>query len=99
MIFRTDGKKPKVEVSVHKATAEELAEHRSYVERSERLRGMRSELMQKYPGQWVALTESGAFLVASSIDELVAKTRAIGDRSGFSAREFLSTKPRRRVIL
>ena len=98
-IFRVDGEKPKVEYSVHKATPEELAEHHSYVERSERLPAMRPELMQKYPDQWVALTESGAFLVASSIDELVAKTHAIGDRSGFSAWAFLSTKPRRRVIL
>ena len=39
MIFRASGKKPKVEVSVHKATAEELAEHRSFTERSERLMG------------------------------------------------------------
>ena len=80
-IFRADGEKPKLEYSVHKDTPEELAEFHCYVERSERLRAMRPDLMQKHPDQWVALTESGAFLVASSIDELVAKTHAIGDRS------------------
>ena len=99
MIFRASGKKPKVEVSVHKATAEELAEHRSFTERSERLRGMRAELMQKYPDKRVALTENGVFLVADSAEEMVAKIRELGERPGYAAREFLNIKPRRRMIL
>ena len=59
--FQNDGKRPKVKVSVHKATPEELAEHRSFTERSARLREMRAELMQKYPDKRVALTENGMF--------------------------------------
>ncbi len=86
MIFRASGKKPKVEVSVHKATAEELAEHRSFTERSERLRGMRAELMQKYPDKRVALTENGVFLVADSAEEMVAKILELGERPGYAAR-------------
>ena len=98
-IFRLNGEKPKVEVSTHKATPEELAEWRDSEERWARLRAMRPELMQKYPDKWVALTENGVFLVADSVDELVNKTKEIGARPGFSAREFLNTKPRPRVIL
>lgn len=98
-IFRPNGEKSKVEVSTHKATPEELAEWRDSEERWARLRAMRLELMQKYPDKWVALTENGVFLVADSVDELVNKTKEIGARPGFSAREFLNTKPRPRVIL
>ncbi len=97
-IFRTDGKKPKVEVSTHKATPEELAEHRSYVERSERLQEMRSELMQKYPDKRVALTENGTFVVAASMEELVAKIKELGERPGFAAEVYLNTKPRRVIL-
>ena len=98
-IFRTDGKKPKVQVSTHKATPEELAEHRSFVERSERLRAMRPELIKKYPDKFVALTENGVLVVADSVQERVDKILQLGERPGFAAREFLNTKPRRRVIL
>ena len=98
VIFRTDGKKPKVEVSIHKATPEELAEHRSYVERSERLRAMGPELMQEYPGQRVALTENGTFVVAASMEVLVAKIKELGERPGSAATLFLNTKPRRVIL-
>ena len=99
MIFRTDGKKPEVKVSVHKATAEELAEHRSFTERSARLREMRDELIQKYPDKRVALTENGVFLVADSAEEMVAKILELGERPGYAAHAFLNTKPRRRMII
>ena len=93
-IFRTDGKKPKVKVSTRKATPEELARHRSYVERSERLHNMQPELMQKYPDKLVALTENGTFVVAGSMEELVAKIKEIGENPGFAADLYLNTKPR-----
>ena len=93
-IFRTDGKKPKVTVTTHKATPEELAEHRSSVERSERLRAMRPELLQKYPDKWVALTENGVLVIADSAQDRTAKIMDLGERPGFAAREFLNTKPR-----
>ena len=98
-IFNIDGKKPNVEVSIHKATPEELAEHRSYVERSERLRAMRAELIERYPDKWVALTENGVLVIADSAKERTVKIVDLGERPGFAAREFLNTKPRRRVIL
>ena len=97
--FRTSGEKVKVEVSTHKATPEELAEHHDYVERSERLRAMRPDLMEKYPDRWVALTENGKLVIAASAQERTAKILELGERPGFAAREYLNTKPRRRVIL
>ena len=93
-IFRTDGRKPKVKVSTRKATPEELARHRSYVERSERLYDIQPELMQKYPDKLVALTENGTFLVAGSMEELVAKIKEIGEDPGFAADIYLNTEPR-----
>ncbi len=93
-IFRTDGQRPKVTVTSHKATPEELAEWRASEERWARLRAMRPELIQKYPDKWVAITETGDFLVSDSVKELVKKTEELGARPGFSAREFLNTKPR-----
>ena len=93
-IFRTDGEKPRVEVSTHKATPEELAEHRSFVERSERLRAMRPELIKKYPDKWVALTENDVLVVADSAKERTEKIIELGERPGFAARESLNTKPR-----
>lgn len=97
-IFNTDGQRPKVTVTTHKATPEELAEHRNYVERSERLRAMRPELMQKHPDQRVALTENGTFVVADSIEELVAKIKELGERPGSAATLFLNNKPRRVIL-
>ena len=99
MIIRADGKKPKVKVSVHEATPEELAEHHDSEERSERLRTMRLELIQKYPDKWVALTENGVLVIADSAQERTAKIVELGERPGFAAREFLNTKPRRPTIL
>ncbi len=96
MIFRTSGKKPEVEVGTRKATAEELAEHRGFTERSARLR---AEPMQKYPDKRVAITENGVFLVADSAEEMVAKILELGERPGYAAHAFLNTKPRHRMIL
>lgn len=93
-IFRTDGQRPRATVTTHKATPEQLAECRESEERWARLRAMRSELIQKYPDKCVAITETDEFIVADSVEELVKKTEELGERPGFSAREFLSTKPR-----
>lgn len=97
-IFRTDGRRPRATVTSHKATAEELAEHHSFAERSERLHGMYADLIQKYPDQRVALTENGKFVVADSMEELVAKIKELGERPGFAATLFLNTKPRRVIL-
>ena len=93
-IFRPNGEKPRVKITTRKATSEELASHRSYVERSERLHTMQPELIQKYPDQHVALTENGSLVVADSMAELVAKIRELGENPGPSATLFLNTKPR-----
>ena len=98
IILRPNGEKAEVKVSRHKATPEELAEHHDYVERSERLRAMQPELMQKYPDQRVALTESGALVVAESAEEMVTKIEELGERPGFAATLFLNTKPRRVIL-
>ena len=97
-IFNTDGNRPKVIVTTRKASPEELASHRSYVERSERLQEMRPELMQKYPDKRVALTENGTFVVADSMEELVSKIKELGERPGFAADECLSARPRRVIL-
>ena len=97
-IFRPNGEKPKVKISTRKATPEELAKHRSYVERSERLHDMQPELIQKYPDQHVALTENGAFVVADSMTELVAKIKELGENPGSAAALFLNTKPIRVIL-
>ena len=93
-IFRSDGQTPKATVTKHKATPEELAHWRSSVERSERLRAMRPELIKKYPDKWVALTENGVLVVADSNRERREKIEELGEHPGFAAREFLNTKPR-----
>lgn len=93
-ILRANGEKPKVKINTREATPEELAKHRSYVERSERLHDMQPELMQKYPDKLVALTENGTFVVAGSMEELVAKIKEIGENPGFAADLYLNTKPR-----
>ena len=98
-IFRTDGERSKATVSKHKAAPEELTHWRSSVERSERLRAMRSELIKKYPGKWVALTENGVLVVADSAKERREKIEELGEHPGFAAREFLNTKPRPPVTL
>ena len=93
-IFRTDGQRPKATVTKHKATPEELAHWRNSVERDERLRAMRPELLKKYPDKLVALTENGVLVVADSAEERRKKIKELGEYPGFAAREFLNTKPR-----
>ena len=83
----------------HQASPEEVAEFRSFCERSDRLSAMRPELLQKYPDQYVALTENGVFVVADSVEKAVAKILELGERPQFAARDFLDTKRRGRVVL
>ena len=78
--------------------AQVLAELRDFKARSERLREMRSDLLEKYPNQHVALTENGVLVAAPTIEEVVAKIEELGERSGFAARMHLNTKPRPRRI-
>ena len=98
IIVRPHGQKSKTKVTTSKATAEELASHRSYVERSERLHDRQPQLLQKYPDQHVALTENGSFVVADSMEELVAKIKELGESPGSSATLFLNTKPIRVIL-
>lgn len=96
-------KKPKrksepVEYEYQRDPERELAELRDYAARSERLREMRPELLKKYPDQYVALTEQGFLVVATSREERVSKIEALGERPGFAARMDLNTKPRPRRI-
>ena len=99
MVIISLGPPSKVTVERHQASPEELAEHRSYCERGDRLMAMRPELLQKYPDKYVALTENWVFVVADSAQERREKIMALGERPQFAARDFLNTKPRRQVIL
>ena len=91
------GDYPKVER--HIATPEELAEHWDFVARSRKLRvEMRSELLAKYPDQYVGLPQSGDLVVADSMEELVSKVKGLGE-PGTLAWDFLNTKPRARVVI
>ena len=99
MIKLQNGQPPKVTVEIHQATPEELAEHRDFAARCEKLHlELRPELLAKYPGQYVALTRSWTLVVADSTAELVAKIDAMGELGG-AVRDFLNTKPRRRVVI
>ena len=100
MIKLQNGQPPKVTVETHQATPEELAEHRDFAARCEKLHlELRPELLAKYPDQYVALTDSWALVAADSMTELVAKITERGDRPGESACDFLNTKPRRRAMI
>ena len=99
MINLQNGQPPKVTVETHQATPEELAEHRDFAARCEKLHlELRPELLAKYPGQYVALTRSWTLVVADSTAELVAKIDAMGELGGV-VRDFLNTRPRRRVVI
>ena len=99
MVIIRLGPPSKVTVERHQASPEELAEHRSYCERGDRLIAMRPELLQKYPDKYVALTENWVFVVADSAQERTEKILALGERPQFAARDFLGTKRRSVVIL
>ena len=47
--------------------------------RSDLLSSMRPELLQKFPGQWVALTQSGILIAAASVEEMVTKIEELGE--------------------
>lgn len=93
------GDYPKVER--HVATPEELAEHRDFAARSQRLKlEMRRELLEKYPDKFVGLPQSGDLVVADSMEELVAKVHEQGmGKPGTLAWDFLGTKLRARVVI
>ncbi|MYC34687.1 MAG: hypothetical protein F4X64_16110 [Chloroflexi bacterium] len=74
--------------------ARDLAELRDFGERCQRLEKMRSELTEKYPDQWVALTESYQQVVAGTITELVAKIEKGGERPEFAAAKRMHKQPR-----
>ena len=99
MVIISLGPPSKVTVEYHQASPEELAEHRSYCERGDHLNAMLPELLQKYPDKYVALTENWVFVVADSAQERTEKILALGERPQFAARDFLSTKRHRQVIL
>lgn len=71
---------------------------RDFGERCQRLEEMRSELTEKYPDQWVALTESHLQVVAETITELVAKIEKGGERPAYAARKFMNVQPRRHIL-
>lgn len=94
-MIRSGNKTPEVTVERHKATPEELAEHRDFAARCEKLHiDMHPELLEKYPDKYVALTESWTLVVADSMTELVAKIDARGECPGQSVHQLLRTKPR-----
>lgn len=78
--------------------ARDLLELRDFGERCQRLEEMRSELTEKYPDRWVALTESYQQVVADTITELVAKIEKGGERPGYAARKFMNVQPRRHIL-
>ena len=98
-MIRSGNKTPEVTVERHKATPEELAEHRDFAARCEKLHiDMHPELLEKYPDKYVALTEGWALLVGDSMDELIALASERGESSNF-AWDFLGTRPSIRVIV
>ncbi len=79
-------------------TARDLAGLKDYGERCQRLEDMRSELTEKYPDRWVALTEANTQVVADTITELVTKIEQGGGRPGYAARKFMNSQPRRHIL-
>ena len=99
MIKLQNGQPPKVTVETHQATPEELAEHRDFAARCEKLHlELRPELLAKYPDQYVALTTGWTLLVGADTADLIAQAEARGERKGL-AWDFLNTRPRRRVMI
>ena len=67
--------------------------------RSDLLSSMRLDLLKKYPGQWVALTQSGTLIAAASVEEMVAKIEELGEHPPMAAADFMRTGPRRLELL
>ncbi len=80
-----------------KDKAEILALLRDSSARSKLLRDHRSELMAQYPDQWVALGDNWEFVVADSLDEMLARLMECGAHSPHSVVEHLETNPPRRI--
>ena len=65
---------------------------------SKLLRDHRSALLAQYPDQWVALGDNWEFVVADSLDEMLAKLKDCGAYSPHSVIERLETNPPRRIL-
>lgn len=65
--------------------------------RSQLLRDHRSALLAQYPDQWVALGDNWEFVVADSLDEMLAKLKDCGAHSPHSVVDHLETNPPRRI--
>ena len=65
--------------------------------RSKLLRDHRSALLAQYPDQWVALGDNWEFVVADSLDEMLAKLKDCGAHPPHSVVERLETNPPRRI--
>ena len=70
---------------------------RDYSERSRILLENHSELIAKYPDQWVALGDNWEFVVADSLDEMLVKLKECGAYPPNSAARRLETNPPRRI--
>ena len=53
-----------------------------YEERRLRLEAMLPELLEKFPDQWVALTEGGELLIEPTLDGLESEIRGVGHATG-----------------
>ena len=73
-------------------------EMRQYVKRTLFLRDHRSELTNKYPDQWVALSANGTLIAASSIKGVLSKVEEKGLRKRGLAVKLMATTPRRLVL-
>ena len=74
--------------------AQELAHFLDYEARADWLSELSPELLQKYPGKYVALTRGWELLVADTMDELAAQVDQQGGRDG-AAWAFLNIDRRR----
>jgi hypothetical protein len=65
--------------------------------RSEILREKHSELMAKYPDQWVALGDNWEFVAANTHPEVMDKLKECGAYPPHSVIKRLETNPKRRI--
>ena len=73
-------------------------EMRQYIKRTLFLRDHRSELTNKYPDQWVALSANGTLIAASSIKGVLSKVEEKGLRKRGLAVKLMATTPRRLIL-
>ena len=84
----------KVAPDTQDTPAQELAHFLDYEARAGWLSELSPELLQKYPGKYVALTPGWELLVADTMDELAAQVDQQGGRDG-AAWAFLNIDRRR----